>query len=501
MSGRQSLTSVAINGLTTTAASKVIEAVAQIVVLAILARLLTPEDFGILSAVLVVAGLASMSYQVGVGPALVQRAEIRDDHLSSAFWFSTILAFVVTAVCYYSSPFLAQILNIADLTPYLRVASLVFLLEGASVVSISLLSRQYKFKTLAIANAASYVIGFGVVGITAAFAGLGTWSLIAAYLGRAAINSTIVIAGAPSIKVRHGTIQALKELLWYGGGFTIGRLFNYAATQGDNFVAARLLGASSLGVYSRAYQLIVMPASLFGRVIDRVLFPIMSGVQNDSDRISRAYLRCYAAATTLSIPVSIILVVYAHDIIQIILGPGWEEAVLPLQILATGLMFRTGYKITDVVIRSIGAIYQRAAVQSMYALLTVGLGYGGASVWGLPGLAIGTVVAIVINHLALQVLLKLRTRISVKKILISHAPGVLLGFLTMLTIGGLWSVDGYANWSPLIRLIAAITLSGSLCVFTVSALSRELQFESREEWWAIAQALRVTCKRVGIRRS
>lgn len=486
MTGR-TLSSLAIGGLTSTGASKVIEGVAQLIVLAVLARLLDAADFGILSAVLVIAGIASMSYQLGVGPALIQKERVESDHLSSGFWFTVMLSGAIAFGVILLRESLATAIGIPTLAPYIYAISFVFLIEGLAVVSTSMLSREYKFRYMAIANSLSYIIGYMFVGIGCAWYGLGAWSLIIAHMTRAGINSVFMICGAFPRTLTKFRLKALGEILWYGGGFTIGRLLNYAATQGDNVIVARMMGPSSLGIYSRAYQLLVMPASLFGKIVDRVLFPILSGVQSDGARVGRAYLKCITGIATIMIPISVICVLNASEVIWLVLGESWDEAVVPFQVLALGMAMRTGYKVSDVVVRALGDVYKRAIVQGMYALLVFVGSVVGAIYLGLFGVALSTVVAMTVNFASLNYLVQRRANITLQKMLGTVQAGVVLGTMCGICSGLLTVILRSMGASPAVILMFSIAVAGVACAGVVVIVNRMYNPTGREEWWVVAK--------------
>ena len=186
-----------------------------------------------------------------------------------------------------------------------------FPLSGIAVVSGSLLQRELKFRWLAQREVASYVIGYGVVGIALASAGWGVWALVWGNLAQAAVNTVLLLLGRPPSFSLWPDRRALAELTYFSGGFTIGRIANYLATQGDNLVTGRWLGAAALGVYGRAYQLMAVPSMLFGDVLDNVLFPSLARLQGVAgaagDGIRPWHLShcaCHAAASAVLVILS-----------------------------------------------------------------------------------------------------------------------------------------------------------------------------------------------------
>lgn len=198
------------------------------------------------------------------------------------------------------------------------------------------------------------------------------------------------------------------ELLYFGGGFTIAKLFNYLALQGDNIVTGRYLGPDALGIYSRAYSIMVKPVSLIGDSIDKALFPAMAARQNRNDRLIEAFINGSKMISFLCIPISCVLVLSSKEIVNVMLGSKWSDTIIPLQILTAGLIFRMGYKMGDCLSRATGNVYSRALRQFVYAAGVIFGCYIGSH-WGVIGVAFGTLFAVTMNyilmiHLSLNIL-------------------------------------------------------------------------------------------------
>jgi PST family polysaccharide transporter len=189
----------------------------------------------------------------------------------------------------------------------------------------------------------------------------------------------------------------MRELLFFGGGFTLARFLNYSANQGDYFVVGRMMGPEALGLYSRAYQLMMLPAKYFGQVLSVVLFPVMSKIQDEKRQLTKTYLSGIAMVALVSAPLGALMVATASEIVEVVLGPKWSDAVIPFQILALGVVARGSYKIDDALARALGVMYQRSVRDAIYAAAVV-IGSVIGLRWGLPGVAVGVLVAVVINY-------------------------------------------------------------------------------------------------------
>ncbi|MCT8139014.1 lipopolysaccharide biosynthesis protein [Anaerobacillus sp. CMMVII] len=385
-----------------------VQAILQIIVLIILARLLTPEDFGLVAAALIVVNFSDIFSKLGIGPAIVQRPILEERHIRTGFTISLLFGTCLIGIIFLLAPFIAGFFRIEELTSVLYIISLVFPLKGLSMVAESLLQRELRFRWLASIQVLSYAIGFGLVGIILALMEFGVWALVGATIAQTVVKCIILIVVSPHSKLLQIELNAFKELMYFGFGFTAGRISNFAALQGDNLVVGRWLGAEALGLYGRAYQLMAMPVTLFGQVLDKVLFPAMAKVQDEPKRLVTAYRRGVALIALIVLPVSVIMFILAPEIIDLLLGPSWTGVVVPFQILAVGMLFRTSYKMSESLARATGAVYRRAWRQGVYAfLILVGTWIG--QHWGLNGVAVGVLVALAFNfsimaHLSLSII-------------------------------------------------------------------------------------------------
>lgn len=402
-----SLTDRTVSGMLWNMCGAAVHAALQIAVVSVLARMLAPEDFGLVGAALVVIGFCRIFTQLGVGPAIVQRPDLRGEHVRAGFALSLLLGVSFGGLLWLAAPWIAGFFRIERLSSVIRILALGYPLVGPTVVAEALLLRHMQFKRLVTVEVVSHALSYGVVGIVLATLDLGAWALVAAYLCQ------VVLKGVGFFLI--GSLQvgfslerkAIRDLLNYGAGFSLARIANFAALQGDHLVVGRWLGAEALGVYGRAYQFVDLPANLFGTVVDRVIFPAMAVVQNDRRRLADAYLRAVGVVAMTTIPLSAVLFALAPEIVHVLLGPRWENVIVPFRILVIVLVFRTSYKMSDSLARATGAIYRRAWRQWIYAG-AVFLGAWLGHFWGTPGVAVGVAVGIVLNFfLMLQLSVRL----------------------------------------------------------------------------------------------
>lgn len=456
-----------------------IQVALKIAVLAILARLVTPNDFGLMGIAIIVMEFAKMISHMGVGPALVQRKEVEHRHLTTGFTLSLLIGAFFALLLILTAPYIAAFFRMPDLTKVLQMLSLIFLIDSFTLIAQALMQRNMKFKISATIEVISYALGYGAVGIFLGYLGWGVWALVVASLSQSFLLTTLLLFVQPFPKILGFERNAFKELIFFGGGFTLAKIANYLATQGDNLIIGRMLGAAALGIYGRAYQFMVMPAGLFGNALDKALFPAMAQVQNQQLRLAKAYLTGVSMIALIALPLSFLIFLLAREIVMVLLGPGWTEVILPLQILACSLFFRMGYKMSDSLSRATGAVYRRAWRQVIYAVMVLTGSYIG-QFWGLYGVACGVALALIGNFLLMAHLSVQLTNITWLNMLKAHKQGMMLGIITGVVsyaLVGLCRMNSMPDFMTLIITVsgAGITLLLTLIYFPGLIVSLELK--------------------------
>ncbi len=469
-----------------------LQALLRIGILAILARLLTQEEFGLANAGLTIVSFATIISQLGLNRAIVQRPELTEAHLRTAATVFTFTSTVMGVAMVVAAPQIASLLRMDALTPVIRVIALSFPLQGMVIVPAALLQRRLHFRRFASINVLSYLGGFGVVGIALALAGMGGRALIGASLAQALILTGCVLAVQPFPKRPLIDRAALGELVYYGGGHTIARLLNQTGGEADNLIVGRWLGAEALGVYGRAYQMLVFPVNLFSGVLNNVLFPSFSKLQDDIPRLGRAYRHAVAATSLAYLPLSVALVVLAPELVAVLLGPNWTDVVLPFQILAAGLLFR-GSKVNLAVAHATGAVYSRAWREGIFGVLVVAGALIGLR-WGVAGVAAGVLIALFVSYMLMTQLVLSLTAVSWRDYLATNAPAARVAAVTLAATWPLTNLLRGWNTPPLLTVFGAGALAAGVLLVLAYLLPR--QFLGDEGLWMFDTVLRFLPRRV-----
>ena len=385
------------SGLGNQYAATLITGVGQVIVTAALARLLSPTDYGLAGLAAVYVGLATVLAQFGIGVALIQRVELTPRYVRAGFTASILLGVLATSIVWTTAPLAAAVLGNHQLVPIIRALSFTFLLTNPGFVAEALSQRNLAWRRLMWVELIAFLLGYAIPAVTLAAAGYGVWALVGSSLGQHLVRTTVLLKLQPHPKwPRIGA--EIREVLHFGSKFTLARLFNYTAGQGDNLVVGRVLGIVALGYYSRAFKLMLILVTYFAMVVTRVLFATMSRLQGDPVRLRSAYLTGAAVLGLVSAPLGALLVVLAPEFVGIMLGPKWAAATVPFQILTAGIMLRNVYLMAYCLDGAMGAMRKRTIRDGIYALAVV-FGSLVGTRFGLVGVATGVLVAIAINYL------------------------------------------------------------------------------------------------------
>jgi PST family polysaccharide transporter len=440
----------------------------RLVTIVVLGRVLDSHDFGVVAAALSVTVLLHNVRDLGLGPALVQRAALDRAHVATAFAVSLYLGLAISALLVLAAPLVGALYHIEESVDVLRALGVIFALRGVSAVSNVLCQRAMNFRAIALVDASTYAAGTAV-SMACALRGAGPWSLVAGYLTEEALSAALYLyLRPPAASLRIGR-AALRDLLGFGAGQTVIQLAGILATYGDNFVVGRSLGAAALGYYTRAYDLIKLPSAVFGNVVGNVLFPAFSRLQHDRERLAAGFRRVIMVNALVLLPASAALIAVAPEAIRVVMGERWDAAVLPFRVLAITMLMRTSYKVAAMVASAAGAVGAVAAANVVYMVCVI----AGAALsirWGIEGVAATTALSLVVvyvhcSYLAMQV-----SGVPARALLGAHVPGLLLA-----------AVVGAAAW-PAVWALRAAGAPAALCFAAIAVLGIGLALAATALW-------------------
>ncbi|HSH60898.1 MAG TPA: lipopolysaccharide biosynthesis protein [Acidimicrobiales bacterium] len=335
--GRSGLRGGVASGVRWGTLDRTVQTVLRLGTTVLLARLVAPEDFGLLAIALVVVNLAALISGLGLGPALVQRKDLRPEHVGVAFTLSAGFGVVLATMTALSAFPAAAFFDQPALRSVLPVLAVIFLFKGVELTPNDMLVRKMRFRGYYITSTIAVTVA-SAVGVILALAGWGIWALVSLSLVEAALASILawvvsIRAGvwSPSVSMDRA---ALRDLLPYSSYVTVSLLVGYGQTNADNLLIGKMLGPRALGYYSLAYRAFLLPLQRFGEVVSDSVFPALSAVKDDLPRLRAGFLRSNQYVALVFFPLTVGMAVTAPQAIPVAFGPQWIPAVHPLQVLA-----------------------------------------------------------------------------------------------------------------------------------------------------------------------
>ncbi|MHB2025446.1 MAG: lipopolysaccharide biosynthesis protein [Elusimicrobiota bacterium] len=377
----------AVRGGIVTFAGQGIKFVLQMSSTMVLARLLTPRDFGLVAMVATVTGFVLIFKDLGLSAATVQKAEITQEQISTLFWINAGLSAILALLTVVLAPIIVWLYKEPKLFWITIALAGGFIFNGLSVQHQALMSRQMRFSAL---TSIDIVSAFGgiAVGIVCARAGFGYWSLVWMQLTTPLITLIgiwLVSGWRPGLPVRR---SGVRTMLAFGGNLTGFSIVNYFSRNFDNILLGRYWGADTLGLYSKAYSLLLFPMGQITAPISAVAVPTLSRLQNDPERFRRYYLKAVKFIAYASMPLVVAMGVLSHEIILLVLGRQWLGAGPIFTVLAAAAILQPAASTVGWVYVSLGQTQRMLAwsyIATPFAIVSFALGLH----WGGIGVAIG----------------------------------------------------------------------------------------------------------------
>jgi O-antigen/teichoic acid export membrane protein len=373
----------------------------RMVALMVLARILTPNDFGLVAMVMAVVGVLNVFKDMGLSTATIQRTNVTDGQVSALFWINVGVGFVLTLVAMVCAPLLATFYKEPRLIWVGIALAASFLISALGIQHSALLERQMRFTVLSALETFALLVS-AVVGIVMAWLGASYWALIAMALVAPAVYSACVwvISGwSPGWPRR---AEGVGSLIRTGGIVTANGLLVYLAYNLEKVALGRYWGPEVLGLYSRAYQLVNMPTDSLNSAVGGVLLSTLSRVKEEPERLRSYFLKGYSVLIAATVPIAATCALLADELIAVILGPQWKSAAPIFRLLApTVLIFSIINPLWPLLVAT-GQLHRSIKMVLVLAPIVMA-GYLLGLPWGAKGVAAGFSIALglwAIPHIA-----------------------------------------------------------------------------------------------------
>src|SRR5688572_9711557 len=388
----------------------------------VLARLLTPTEFGIAAAGMFFAQLAMKLGELGFNAAIVRSKVIEQRHLSTVFTINLLVGLLMFGVLTAAAPAIAAFYGVPETLNVVRFAAVGFLISPLGAVPAALLARNMRFRHTAMVDWA-HSLTFALGGVLLAWLGFSYMSPVYAKLAAVIVQNVSRIAFAgwrPSLGI---SSSALREIFPFGAGVHAKRVLDYTANHVDNVIVGKLLGMAALGFYDKAFSTMTRILTRFNGGGPNVSFRIFAMIHEEPERFARAYSRVIMAASLVVFPIFGVLIAVAPQLMTVLFGERWLPAAAPFQVLCVAGCFRVLNAYASAATQAAGWIWSEVWRQAVYTLLIVA-GIVAFRGFGVVGVAMSVLGATLVMTVTMQLLLKRVARIAWSGLLQPLMPAI-----------------------------------------------------------------------------
>ena len=360
------------------------------IVFAILSRLLTPETFGLIALAYLFITFAQTFQDQGFGDAIVQRADLKPEHLDTAFWTNLGISAALALISIAGAGLISELFHEPELAPIIRWLSLGFVFSGLIGVQQAIVRRQLEFRKLALAEILALVISGGLA-VALAILGFGVWSLVVQDLVNLAVVALVLWVVSDWRPGFHFSRVRFAELSSFGLNIIGINVLNFVNMHTDDLLIGYFLGPTLLGFYTVAYKLFGITKDLLTSVTNAVAFPVFSRLQDDPDRMRQSFYKVVRFTSLISFPAFIGMSVLAPQLIPALFGPQWTLSIPVLQVLAIIGILHSMLYYHDSFVYALGKPAWRLAMIALNAVSNV-IAFAIAVRWGIVAVAAAYVI-------------------------------------------------------------------------------------------------------------
>jgi O-antigen/teichoic acid export membrane protein len=471
-----SLKSKVKNGLKWTFIDQILSQVVFLVFSIFLARILTPSMYGIVGMVTIFSNFAVLFIDLGFSAALIQKKEVTSAHYSSVFWLNLGIGFLMYFIFYISAPLISIFYNQAELTVLIRIICLSFIITSFSAVQANILIKELQFKKKVIINWVAMLTGY-VIAFIMAYEGYGVWSLVIMTLTTAILNSILYWMVSKWIPLFIFEWKKIKELSHYGLNFLGDTSVNYWSRNFDNFIIAKVLGSNDLGIYTRAYSLMLLPLRNVTTIVTKVMFPAFSQKQDDVQLLKKYYLNIIQYIALITFPLMIGLSLVSREFVLLFFGSKWAAMVPVLSILSGLGAIQSIVSLNGLIYNSLGKVniaFKVSLLTNAVLILAFIIGVN----YGLIGVSYSYLIASGLLLIPVYKMAIKQLNISLLEVFMV-LKGIMLATLSMAII--LFVINNFSELSLVIGLLLKIMIGIIIYLSMLLLVEKQLVFNLKKK--------------------
>lgn len=431
----------------------------------VMARLLIPADFGIVGMALIFTNLVTVLFSLGLGTAIIQNQDIGQKTYSTVFWINLAIGLMASILIFFFSSLVGSYFNQDNVTNVLKFMSINFLFGSFSSVPIGLLSKRMQFKKQGIATLLAMAISFPF-GVTCAYMGAGYWSIVFANTLKVLLSSLFVWIASKWRPSLYFSIASVRPILGFGIYKSLLAVAGFLIRNIDLFIIGKVLGVEALGYYTIALTLARAPSQKIRNVIGIVAFPAFAQIQSELERLRQNFYNISRIAILILLPISLTLLLFAKEFIQLLYGEKWIRSIPILQILILYTVIKGIGDLTQTVLMSLGKakyVFYLFLSESIILACLVYLGV----LYGLNGVALGVVVSTASAALIKIFVLRKCANIHIREYFYSLITPVAVNLIVFLII--LYAKNSIRIGADSIFLLVIQVLSTLFILFMVES--------------------------------
>ena len=353
----------------------------------ILARLVSPEEFGVIGMITVFTGFAIRFVDFGFSAALIHKKEIDKKDINTVFTLNTGIGIILSLLFFIIAPLIADFYDKPILTILTKSFSIIFLVTGLSGVNRALLTKSLNFKLNTIISVISLIVS-SLIAIFMAFSGYGVWAILFKILSQEIINTILYFLLFPVNQKLEFSKKSFDSMFVMGRNVAGDSTINYWSRNADNLLIGRMIGSEALGLYSKAYSIMLLPLNNISRVISKVMFPSFSLIQEDKKQIRNLYLKTTRLIAFITFPMMAGLSILSESFVLATFGKDWIEMAPLISILSVLGAFQSILSLNGVIYNSLGKSHLAFRITLVFSIINVIGFYVGIKLSGLTGLVI-----------------------------------------------------------------------------------------------------------------
>jgi O-antigen/teichoic acid export membrane protein len=377
----------AVNGVKWTSLSAIISTILQFLQLAILARFIEPSAFGLMALVMVVIGFSQAFLDMGLSNAIIHKQTISQTQLSTLYWVNNITGIILFILICALAPVIARFYNEPELTKLISIVATTFIILPLGQQFMTLWQKKMRFDDIAKITISTKLISL-VVSVYFAYLGHGVYALVYGTVTSSVVQTIQYLRkGLKEYKPSFVfNLKEINEFLWFGAYQMGDRTLNYFSFQIDTIIIGKILGVEALGIYTIAKQIIMRPSQIINPIITKVTFPTMSIIQEDVKKLKTIYLKTINYLASINFPIYAGIAVFSQEIVSIMFGEKYLEAIIIVQILAIwGAIRSTGNPVGSLLLAKGKANWGFWWNLCLFFYYPIGIFFG--SHWGIEGVS------------------------------------------------------------------------------------------------------------------